>query len=101
MPERTFTLEIVTPEQVVLSRGVTSLVVPGVEGYLGVLAGHAPLLTELRSGSVRARTPDGRQVEMTIGGGFMDVSFNHVVILADSAQEQAAPPGATPAPPPA
>ncbi|MDH7570297.1 MAG: ATP synthase F1 subunit epsilon [Armatimonadota bacterium] len=98
MPERTFSLEIVTPERAVLNREVTSLVVPGVEGYLGVLAGHAPLLTELRAGTVRARTPDGRQVQMAIGGGFMDVSFNHVVILADSAEEATAPPAVPSAP---
>ncbi|NLC58039.1 MAG: ATP synthase F1 subunit epsilon [Armatimonadetes bacterium] len=86
MPDRTFTLDIVTPEQLVLSEDVASLTVPAVEGYLGVLAGHAPLMAELRQGEIHARRADGTRVAMTIGGGFMDVGHNHVVILADSAE---------------
>ena len=86
MPERSFTLDIVTPEELVLSEEVVSLQVPGVEGYLGVLAGHAPLMAELREGVVNARRADNSRVAMTIGGGFMDVARDRVVVLADSAE---------------
>lgn len=85
MPDRTFTLDIVTPERSVISEEVISLVVPAVDGYLGVLAGHAPLMTELRGGDVRARSVDGAEIELVIGGGFMDVAHGRAVILADSA----------------
>jgi F-type H+-transporting ATPase subunit epsilon len=85
MPARAFALDIVTPERQVLSDEVVSIVVPGVDGYLGVLAGHAPLMTELREGDVQARRADGSEVLMSIGGGFMDVANDQVVILADSA----------------
>ncbi len=86
MPDRTFTLDVVTPERLVLRDEVVSLMVPGVMGYLGVLAGHAPLMTELKAGEVQARRPDGTEVAMTIGGGFMDVAHDRAVILADSAE---------------
>lgn len=85
MPERTFALDIVTPEQSVLSEDVVALTVPAVRGYLGVLAGHAPLMAELRQGEVAARRADGTRVVVTIGGGFLDVGHNRAVILADSA----------------
>ncbi|HOJ22450.1 MAG TPA: ATP synthase F1 subunit epsilon [Armatimonadota bacterium] len=86
MPERSFTLDIVTPEQLVLSEDVVSLTVPGVEGYLGILAGHAPLMAELRSGVIEARRSDRTRVAMQIGGGFMEVSHNRAIVLADSAE---------------
>ncbi|HEX2999936.1 MAG TPA: ATP synthase F1 subunit epsilon [Armatimonadota bacterium] len=78
-------MDIVTPEQVVFSEDIVSLVVPGVEGSLGVLAGHAPLMTELRAGDVWMRRADGTAQTLWIGGGFMEVARDHAVILADSA----------------
>lgn len=90
MPDRVFKLEIITPEKVVMNEEVVSLTVPGVEGYLGVLAGHAPLMTELRQGEVVARRADNTAVELAIGGGFMDVAHDHAVILADSAESEEA-----------
>ena len=53
---KTFLLEIVTPEQVLYSREVESVVVPAYEGYLGILAGHAPLLATLKPGELTIRT---------------------------------------------
>lgn len=88
MPERTFMLDIVTPEQPVLSEEVVSVVAPGALGYLGVLAGHAPLMAELRAGQVRARKADGTPILLSISGGFLEVSHNRMVILADSVETE-------------
>ena len=52
---KTFRLEIVTPEKIVFSEDVVSLVAPAENGYLGVLAGHAPLLCTLKPGEIRIR----------------------------------------------
>lgn len=79
----TFRLEIVTPVGPVYSGEVVSLIAPGSEGYLGVLAHHAPLLTALRAGTLTLREPNGAQSEHRITGGFLEVSKNHAMVLAD------------------
>lgn len=81
-----FHLEIVTPDRSLLSEEVVSLVAPGVEGYLGVLANHAPLVTELGVGILRLRYPDDTEENVAISGGFMEVANNRVLILADAAE---------------
>ena len=86
MAEKTFKLEIVTPERVVFSEEVASLVVPGVEGSLGILANHAPLVAELAVGKITIRDADGHESCMATSGGFMEVQNNVVRILADSAE---------------
>ena len=87
MPERTFTLEIVTPDRVVLSDDeVVSLVAPGSLGYLGVLAGHAPLITELTIGEITVRRSNGQEVHLASTQGFMEVAENKVTVLVDSAE---------------
>jgi F-type H+-transporting ATPase subunit epsilon len=79
-------VEIVTAEQVVYSEeGVDRLIVPGVEGELGVLTLHAPLLTMIQPGVMRI-VKDGDEVEMAITGGFIEVRDNRVTILADAAE---------------
>jgi F-type H+-transporting ATPase subunit epsilon len=87
MPDKTFKLEVITPDRVVFSEDdVTSVVAPGVEGYLGVLANHAPLMTALAIGHVDFRRADGSADEMAISGGFMEVFENTVTILAETAE---------------
>ena len=86
MPEKTFKLEIVTPERVVLTQDAVSLVVPAAEGYLGVLADHAPLIAELTVGEIRVRDAEGRETRLATSGGFMEVRDNTVHILADTAE---------------
>ncbi len=83
---RSFHLEVVTPDRQLLSEEVVSVVAPGVEGYLGVLANHAPLVTELRVGILRVRYPDDTEEQIAISGGFMEVADNRVLVLADSAE---------------
>jgi F-type H+-transporting ATPase subunit epsilon len=88
MPGRSFNLEVVTPERIVLSQDVTSVVAPGSEGYLGILADHAPLMAELRVGEIRSTDPDGNETHLATSGGFMQVAENTVRILADTAERQ-------------
>ena len=82
----TFPLELVTPERRLFSEEVQAVRVPGVEGSLGVLAGHAPLLTELTTGLIKLTLADGQTAYIATSGGFMQVSREKVIILADSAE---------------
>jgi F-type H+-transporting ATPase subunit epsilon len=77
-------LEIVTPEAQKFSDDVDMVVIPGVEGELGILPLHVPLMTRLLPGEVRI-TRDGKQTELVIGTGFVEVSQTHVAILTDMA----------------
>lgn len=79
------TLEVVTPERIVNSCEVDSLIIPAAEGYLGILSGHAPLVAELSVGVLRYKA-DGREGTMAISGGFMEVLKNKVVLLSDTAE---------------
>ena len=86
MADRAFTIDIVTPERVVLSDRATSLVAPGVLGSFGVLANHAPLLTQLETGELRYRRETGEEIRMAVSGGFFQVFGNQVTVLADTAE---------------
>ena len=87
MSDRTFKLEVITPDRVVYSNDhVVSVVAPGVEGYLGALANRAPIVTELDIGEIDFRKPDGDWDYIAVSGGFMEVFENHVTILAESAE---------------
>lgn len=87
MPEKTFKLEVITPDRVVLSDDqIVSVVAPGSEGYLGMLANHAPLMTELKIGKLDFRRADGSTGAMAISGGFLEVFENKVSVLAESAE---------------
>lgn len=83
---KSFRLEVVTPDRLLLSEEVVSVIAPGVEGYLGVLANHAPLVTELAVGILRIRYPDDTEENVAVSGGFMEVAHNRVLVLADSAE---------------
>ena len=77
-------LEIVTPEAKVFSEEVDMAVLPGVEGELGILPLHVPLMTRLLPGEVRI-LQGGKQTELVVGTGFVEVSQTHVSILTDMA----------------
>jgi F-type H+-transporting ATPase subunit epsilon len=77
-------LEIVTPEAKSFSGEVDMVVLPGVEGELGILPMHVPLMTQLLPGEVRI-LQDGKQTELVVGTGFVEVSQTHVSILTDMA----------------
>jgi F-type H+-transporting ATPase subunit epsilon len=78
-------LDIVTAERNVYSDEVDMVTAPGIEGELGILPRHAPLMTALQPGELRIRKGD--EVEyFAIGGGFLEVRPDRVIVLADSAE---------------
>lgn len=78
-------LEIVTPERLAYSDEVDSVQLPGIEGELGVLPHHAPLVTLLKPGVLRIRQGP-QETELAVGGGFMQVLPTQVTVLADTAE---------------
>jgi F-type H+-transporting ATPase subunit epsilon len=79
-----FDLSIVTPEKIFYEGEVVSLIVPGSEGYLGVLTDHAPLITGVIPGKVTIRDKSDQDLELAVSYGFFEVSSNHATLLADS-----------------
>jgi F-type H+-transporting ATPase subunit epsilon len=81
------TLEIVTPEAKVYSDTIDSVVIPTVEGEIGVLPGHIPLLTQVENGELRVAK--GATVEMlAVSGGFAQIEGDKVRVLAEHAIEE-------------
>ena len=79
-----FSLQILTPKRKVFSGEVTSLVVPGEMGYLGILSNHAPLVASLVPGKVTFRDPSGAtRVMQSAGEGLLEVHHNQVTLLVD------------------
>ena len=78
-------LDIVTAEREVYAGDVDVVIAPGVEGQLGILPHHAPLMTTLQAGELRVRK-GGEEVSMAISGGFLEVRPDKVVVLADTAE---------------
>jgi F-type H+-transporting ATPase subunit epsilon len=83
--QNTIELQLVTPEHHVLSEDVDSVEMPGKDGYLGILPGHAPLLTEMGIGILTYRK-GGESRSATILGGYAEVLPNRVIVLADAAE---------------
>lgn len=83
----TLQIEIVTPERLLVSDQATEVQVPGMSGYLGVLPGHAPLITELKSGELSYRRPDGRIERLALHWGFAEVLPDKVTVLAERAEK--------------
>jgi F-type H+-transporting ATPase subunit epsilon len=81
----TLQLEIVTPERLVEKDTVSEVQIPGKDGYLGILPGHAPLITELGVGEIRYRG-DGMEYRLAVAWGFAEVLPNKVTILAETAE---------------
>lgn len=77
-------LEIVTPEQKTYSDDVDSVVIPGVEGEIGVLPQHVPLMTQLLPGELRV-LKGGEELRLAVGEGFVEVSADKVAVLTDMA----------------
>jgi len=82
-----FTLNILTPEKTVYEGSVEYVEVPGSEGYLGVLANHAPLVTGLAEGMLTVRKSGGSEERWHVSGGFFEVSNNQATVLADEISE--------------
>ena len=85
MAEERIEFELVTPERLVVSRGVDMVVVPGAEGDFGVLPGHTPMISTVRPGIVNVY--EGREIveRMFVAGGFAEVTAARCTVLADRA----------------
>jgi F-type H+-transporting ATPase subunit epsilon len=81
----TFQLEIVTPEKMVVNAVAEEIQIPGKGGYLGILPGHAPLITELAVGEISYRQ-GGQTNYLSVAWGFAEVLPDKVTILAETAE---------------
>lgn len=85
MAEARLLFELATPNRLVVSEEVDEVVAPGVEGYFGVLPGHAPFLTALKPGEVVYRTGRNERY-LACGSGFVEVRGDRVIILSETAE---------------
>jgi len=81
----TLKLEVVTAEKSVLSEDVDVVIAPGSEGELAILPHHAPLMTALQPGELRARK-GSEEISLCITGGFLEVRPDRVIVLADACE---------------
>jgi len=82
----TFLLEIVTPERKVYAEPANMIIAKGVEGELGILPNHIPLVTPLKISSITVKKQGSKDEIIAVNGGFMEVRKDKVVILAESAE---------------
>ena len=75
-------VEIITPDKELFKGEATSVTVPGVDGSLGFLNNHAPLITVLKAGEVKLRTANGAET-FPVKGGVVEVNKNTVIVLAE------------------
>src|ERR1035438_6338275 len=87
MPD-TFKLEIVTPEKKVVDTAAEEVQIPGKQGYLGILPGHAPLITELAVGEITYQS-SGEKHSLAVAWGFAEVLPDKVTILAETCEHPA------------
>jgi F-type H+-transporting ATPase subunit epsilon len=80
-----FTFELVSPERVLFSGSVEAVILPAVEGDMTVLAGHAPLMTALKTGFLVITDNPGNGKRILIRGGFADVNQGGLTVLAERA----------------
>lgn len=83
---RTLMCEIITPERIVYTNEVEMVVAPTVDGEIGVLPLHAPLVSALKPGEIRVKWDNDKEVEwFAVSGGYIQVHEDKVIILADHA----------------
>ena len=81
----TIKIDIVTAERIVYTADVDEVIAPGVQGQLGILPHHAPLMTTLQGGALIVKK-GGQEEIMAISGGFLEVRPDHIIVLADQAE---------------
>ena len=80
-----FKFELVSPERLLVSEQVESVVIPGTEGEMTVMANHAPLMTTIKPGVVTVKTAAGKEERYVVFGGFADIVPAGCTLLAESA----------------
>lgn len=86
MADRKVFLEVVTPERTVLQEEAASVIVPGMQGYIGIQYNHAPMVVGLRPGVLMYGDINKEKKRVAVSGGFAEVSNNRVTVLADAAE---------------
>ncbi len=86
MTSKAFKLRVITPEKILVDDDVCTLTFPGLDGLYGVLPGHAPLMTALAPGELRARRPNGDEVMLFVSDGFAQVANNVVRLVCDAGE---------------
>lgn len=81
----TFLLEVATPEKLVVRNDATEAQIPGSEGMLGIMPGHAPLISEIEAGEL-SYTMEGKRHVLAIAKGWVEVTGNKVRVLVDSCE---------------
>jgi F-type H+-transporting ATPase subunit epsilon len=84
MADKKIAFDLVSPERLLLSEEADMVTVPGTEGYMGVMAGHAPLVSTLRAGMIDV-LKDGVDSRYFVRGGFAEVNAEKIIVLADEA----------------
>jgi F-type H+-transporting ATPase subunit epsilon len=79
-------VDLVAADRKIWSGAASRVSAPAADGEIGVLAGHSPLLSVLREGTVRIAVPTGAPVEVRVSGGFISVDSNQITIVADSVE---------------
>jgi len=77
--------DLVSPEQMLLSEDVDMVTLPGTDGYFGVLAGHAPVISSLKPGVLEVKGGETPDMRIFIRGGFAEVDAKKVIVLAEEA----------------
>jgi F-type H+-transporting ATPase subunit epsilon len=78
------TFKLVSPERLLLSQAADMVTIPGSEGYMGVMAGHSPVITTLRPGMIDVLV-DGKDTRFFIAGGFAEIGPTKITVLAEEA----------------
>jgi len=81
----TFKFELVSPERLLVSEQAVAVVIPGTDGEMTVMAGHAPLMTTVKPGVVKVQLASGAEDRYVVFGGFADVLPEGCTLLAESA----------------
>lgn len=82
---RSFAIDIITPERIVYREMIDIIIVPALDGDLGVLAGHAPLVTGIKIGVIKIKK-DGEEFLISTSGGVMEVQPEQVNLIVNSAE---------------
>jgi F-type H+-transporting ATPase subunit epsilon len=84
----TLLLQLVSPERLLVEEQVTEAQIPALDGYIGVLPGHAPLVSELKPGGVLTYRAGGDEQVLAVYGGFVEVLPDRIRVLADAAEHR-------------
>lgn len=86
MADKTFHLEVITPDCSAVDGDMTSVQVTASDGLMGILSNHAPLISMLGVGVLKCRDSQGKESTLAVGDGFVEVQNNQVKVLSDFAE---------------